>query len=161
VVTGPYRDGKPLDALIAPDRRRQRAMLLVGGGVVVGIVAVELVRPLSAGESPPSPSSSASSGSGAADTLVSDEVSRVVAAHRTDVRRACWDGSTHGAGDVKANVEMAVVIAPDGRVVSATGTGSDPALARCVEGQMGTWRFPAHPRGEQTTVRVPFFFVRE
>jgi hypothetical protein len=39
----PYRRGRPLSTLIAPDRRRQVALLLVGLGVIIGGSAILLV----------------------------------------------------------------------------------------------------------------------
>jgi len=94
-----------------------------------------------------------------AQPLGMEAVQRVVASHTAGIRRACWERAEQGDGRRVANVTANLTIAPDGTVTTASAIGGDPVVARCIEGQTRTWLFPAP--GTQTTVSVPFKFVRE
>ena len=97
----------------------------------------------------------ASAGGGGLD---SSSVERVVAAHRTGVKRTCWE---RGGADQKAsvNVTVSATVAPDGSVSGTSSSGDDPVVAKCIESQVKTWRFSAP--GATTTVNIPFKFVRQ
>jgi hypothetical protein len=56
-------------------------------------------------------------------------------------------------------VTAKVVIGGGGQVQSATATGNDPIIARCIENNIKGWRFPA--TGGSTTVDIPFTFLRQ
>jgi hypothetical protein len=87
-------------------------------------------------------------------------VQTVVAAHRAQIKRSCWDRTT--AEDDRpraANVTLRLTVGSDGHVTAATATGNDPVVARCIEGDSRSWLFPAAPA--PTTVNIPFKFVRE
>jgi len=90
--------------------------------------------------------------------LDSSSVERVVAAHRTGVKRTCWE---RGGADQKAsvNVTVSATVAPDGSVSGTSSNGDDPVVAKCIESQVKTWRFSAP--GSTTTVNIPFKFVRQ
>ena len=90
--------------------------------------------------------------------LDSTSVERVVAAHRTGVKRTCWE---RGGADQKAsvNVTVSATVAPDGSVSGTSSSGDDPVVAKCIESQVKSWRFAAP--GSTTTVNIPFKFVRQ
>ena len=44
--SSPYREGKPLAALIPPDRRRQKTLMLVGASMIVGACLLQAARML-------------------------------------------------------------------------------------------------------------------
>ena len=85
-------------------------------------------------------------------------VERVVAVHRTGVKRTCWE---RGGADQKSsvNVTVTVNVAPNGSVSSTSSSGDDPVVAKCIESQVRTWQFPAP--GSNTTINIPFKFVRQ
>jgi hypothetical protein len=100
---------------------------------------------------------------GETPTLDAASIARVAAAHRAAVKVACWDryepGIAHG---VKASVTVIATVGSDGLVESASSTGTDPKLARCVEDQVRTWRFPTPDHGgNAVSVSIPFELVRE
>jgi predicted Zn finger-like uncharacterized protein len=90
--------------------------------------------------------------------LDSSSVERVVAQHRTGVKRTCWE---RGGADQKAsvNVTVSATVAPDGSVAGTSSSGDDPVVAKCIESQVKSWRFSAP--GSTTTVNIPFKFVRQ
>jgi predicted Zn finger-like uncharacterized protein len=90
--------------------------------------------------------------------LDSSSVERVVAQHRTGVKRTCWE---RGGADQKAsvNVTVSATVAPDGSVSGTSSNGDDPVVAKCIESQVKSWRFSAP--GSTTTVNIPFKFVRQ
>jgi hypothetical protein len=172
MTDGPYRDGKPLDQLIEPDARRRRAAIFIGCGIVVGVVLVEIVRPLGTSPSPPVPTATTSPADTPDETipvvgpvvappssrpsLEADEVSRVVAAHRMQVRRRCWEAQTSSSSE---RVTLTLAVLPGGEVAAATAASTNTTLARCIEQQARSWTFPAHAEG--ATLNVPFVFTRE
>src|SRR5262249_29855233 len=85
-------------------------------------------------------------------------VERVVAGHRTGVKRTCWE---RGGADQKSSVNVTVTanVSPDGHVASTSSSGDDPVVAKCIETQVGAWKFP--PPGSPTTINIPFKFVRQ
>ncbi len=87
-------------------------------------------------------------------------VERVIASHRPAIKRMCWERRDEGIrGAASASVSVTVTIAVDGSVLSSASLGDDGPLARCLESQIKTWRFPA--AASKTTVTIPFKFVRE
>ena len=91
-------------------------------------------------------------------TLDSSSIERVVASHRSGVKRTCWE---RGGADQKSsvNVMVSAQVAPDGSVASTSSSGDDPVVGKCIEAQVRTWRFAAP--GATTTVNIPFKFVRQ
>ncbi|MBX3193007.1 MAG: AgmX/PglI C-terminal domain-containing protein [Labilithrix sp.] len=90
------------------------------------------------------------------EAFTTASVERVVAAHRSTIRRKCWEASEARAS---ANVTITIAIEPRGAVESTSAEADDSNIARCIETEIRTWRFP--PPGSVTTVRVPFKFVRQ
>lgn len=97
-------------------------------------------------------------GGGGGGGLDANAVQNVVRSRAPGVKRTCWE---RGGGDQKssANVTVAVNVAPNGSVSSASATGDDPVIAKCIENQVRGWQFP--PPGSPTTVNIPFHFVRQ
>jgi hypothetical protein len=73
------------------------------------------------------------------------------------IRVRCWDHIRTKA--TSANIEVAVTIAPDGRVVAAKATGNEPAVGMCLEREVMGWVFPK--AAKSTYVDLPFHFVRQ
>lgn len=90
-------------------------------------------------------------------TLDAASVQRVVAAHRAGIKRTCWERSDDDRRS--ASVDVRLTIDTDGRVTTARATGDDPVVAKCIEAQTRTWLFPSP--SSQTTVNIPFKFIRE
>jgi hypothetical protein len=84
-------------------------------------------------------------------------VERVAANNRAAIKRACWERG--GSEKSPMNVTVTLNLGPGGDVVSASSVGDDPVVAKCVEAQARSWRFPAP--GSNTTVNVPFKFQRQ
>lgn len=97
-------------------------------------------------------------GPSAGGGLDSATVQRIVRERSPGVKRACWE---RGGGDTKssAKVNVAITVAANGRVQGAQATGDDPVVAKCIENQVRNWSFPAP--GAETTINVPFVFVRQ
>lgn len=154
-VTTPYRDGKKLDAVIPPDRRRQRAIMLVIGGMVGGVALIEGFRYAMQPSSEPAPpiGEPTSSRSGA---VTREEIETVVARERADLRNRCFAPQSQLT---KANVTLDIVIGKSGEVLSTHYEGSDARVTECVDREVRQWRFPAHSQDSPTT-RIPFLFER-
>ena len=90
--------------------------------------------------------------------LDSSSVERVVASHRSGVKRTCWE---RGGADQKSSVNVLVSaqVGPAGNVVGTSSSGDDPVVAKCIEQQVKGWMFSAP--GSTTTVNIPFKFVRQ
>lgn len=86
-------------------------------------------------------------------------VERVIVTHRAGIKRTCWDRRAGDDGRTSANVTVMLAVGPTGTVDSSSSNGDDPALAKCIEAQVQTWRFPAS--STTTTINIPFKFVRE
>lgn len=116
------------------------------------------VSGLLGGAGGPSVGGAGGAGAGSGGGLDSSSVERVVAAHRTGVKRTCWE---RGGADQKSsvNVTVSATVAPDGSVAGTSSSGDDPVVAKCIESQVRSWRFNAP--GSTTTVNIPFKFVRQ
>lgn len=91
-------------------------------------------------------------------TLDQASVERTVAAHRTGVKRTCWE---RGGNDQKSsvNVTVSATVGPDGSVTNTSSSGDDPQVAKCIENNVRGWKFGAS--GSTTTINIPFKFVRQ
>lgn len=94
---------------------------------------------------------------GSGGGLDQGSVERVVAMHRTGVKRTCWERG--GSDRSSVNVMVTANVAPNGKVSSTSSNGDDPVVAKCIENQVRTWQFPAP--GSSTAVNIPFKFVRQ
>jgi len=110
------------------------------------------------GSGGPNVGPNSSPGSNSGGGLDQAGVERVVAVHRTGVKRTCWE---RGGADQKSSVNVTVTanVAPNGSVSSTSSSGDDPVVAKCIESQVRTWQFPAP--GSNTTINIPFKFVRQ
>jgi hypothetical protein len=101
------------------------------------------------------PGNGPSAGGGGLDQ---SSIERVVASHRTGVKRTCWE---RGGADQKSsvNVTVSVTVAPNGSVAGTSSSGDDPVVAKCIESQVRGWMFNAP--GATTRVDIPFKFVRQ
>jgi hypothetical protein len=72
--------------------------------------------------------------------------------HQATLRTECWDASdkTSQVVNVTAQVD------PSGTVTSATATSPDTKLAQCVQGQVGSWTFPASKKPRSLSFPVRF-----
>src|SRR5262249_37410131 len=129
---------------------------MVGGAVLfqVGRSAFESPTP-HADDWPTTIPGSASPSS--STTLSTEEVERVVAAHRVSLKRACWDGRNDLPPSAK--VTLTVTVNPNGNVVSTTASGSDAIVANCAEDQVRAWKFP--PGKRDSSVNIPLVFARD
>ena len=120
--------------------------------------AADLTGLLGGGGSGPAVGPGGGGAAGSGGGLDQAGVERVVAQHRIGVRRTCWE---RGSNDQKSSVNVTVnaTVAPDGSVASTSSSGDDPVVAKCIEGQVKSWRFPAP--GSSTQIAIPFKFVRQ
>ncbi|MFM2162557.1 MAG: hypothetical protein RLZZ383_2069 [Pseudomonadota bacterium] len=71
----------------------------------------------------------------------------------------CYERELRLRPDLTAKVLLKVVVAPDGRVVSAGGSGLGGAADLCLPSALRRIRFPPTPAGAQVTVVVPSVFT--
>lgn len=160
-MSTPYRDGKPLTDVIPPDRRRQRAILMIVCGMIGGAILIEGARLLMApAEPPPPPPPPRPTSNGPLAVLpgpiTPEEVSAVVARHKAELRDRCFSPQPDLA---RATVNIEVAIGSGGEVVSTHYEGTDARVAACVEREVRQWRFPAHTE-TGPTARIPISFER-
>ena len=93
-------------------------------------------------------------GGGGGASLTSGDVEQVVTMHSTQLKRTCWERS--GSTTPSANERVHIVVAGSGAVQSATATGNDPVVGKCLEDAIRQWHWPGG--GE---IDVPFHFVRQ
>ena len=96
-------------------------------------------------------------GSGGGGGLTQSDISSVVSSRSVAIKRTCYERGNSSANSV--NVTAKITVAPSGNVQNVTATGNDGAIAKCIEGQIRTWKFP--PPGSTTEITVPFKFVRQ
>lgn len=118
--------------------------------------AVQYGSPLAMPTTQPDPFAEAPPMQGVLDTSA---VERVVASHRASIRRTCWEHSRRTELPSSVDVTVMLTIGIDGRVASASSSGDDPAVAKCIETQARAWQFPRPP--SPTSVNIPFKFVQE
>jgi predicted Zn finger-like uncharacterized protein len=91
---------------------------------------------------------------GTGQALDAASIQKTIGTYKAAVKRKCWDGA--GEGKTHANINVTVNVAPSGQVTSASATGDDPVVAKCVENHVRGWKFD----GGGSTV-IPFHFVRQ
>jgi predicted Zn finger-like uncharacterized protein len=85
------------------------------------------------------------------------QVQQVIGNHQVGVRRACWE--RNATTKLTVNVAVALTIGPDGSAQSVTTTGDEPSVAKCIENDVRSWRFPAMGCSQKTG--FSFKFVRQ
>jgi hypothetical protein len=94
-------------------------------------------------------------------------IDSVVAAHRTELNRTCWE--PHAAFMKSAWVNVDAAIEPDGHVSSSSvrDTAQSPPsaigdrdLGRCVTDQVRSWQFPPPGQGRRRLIVVQLTFGR-
>ena len=177
-MESPYREPRPLSEVIPPDRRRERSAILVITSMIAGAALwevarwaleerdsiaappprIELVATASTtGE--PAPPPTPANDEPASFSLTSEEVQRVVAAHRAGLKQKCWTDESSVSRLASAKVTLSLVVGAKGNVVAASATGTDALVASCVETQARTWVFPAHVE-RSASIQIPFVFTR-
>jgi predicted Zn finger-like uncharacterized protein len=109
------------------------------------------------GPSGPTSSGTSSGGSAGGGGLTQSDISNVVSSRSVAIKRTCYERGNSTANSV--NVTAKITVAPSGNVQNVSASGNDSAIAKCIEGQIRTWKFPAP--GSTTEVTVPFKFVRQ
>lgn len=103
----------------------------------------------------------AAAGDGLEPILVQQTVHR----YSADVRDDCWEralGAQPRRDRPSSRITATLIVETSGHVRSVAMTGAasaDPDLARCVEGKLYTWTFPA--AAAETVINVPFVFVAD
>lgn len=166
----PYREGEPLRDVIPPDRRRQKALLLIAFGILAGLGIAEGLRAfrepeesIAVGAISVTPPTTTTTMTAAEDgerprERTQDELTRTIAAYRPKVLAECWRRDVDPKL-ARAKVTATVTIGETGNVVSVTSVSDAPVVATCVEGQIRAWHFQA--TGARQTVAVPFAFARD
>jgi predicted Zn finger-like uncharacterized protein len=85
------------------------------------------------------------------------QILRVVQLHTVSVRRSCFERSQTTKPSVNVNVMLTV--AADGSAQNVTASGDEPSVAKCIENDVRTWRFPAMGCAQKTA--IPFKFVSQ
>ncbi len=97
-------------------------------------------------------------GGGGGSQLTSDQIEGVVRSHQSGVKRTCFERiATDKTGTVQITVNA--TIGGSGAVQSVSAIGNDPAIAKCIEGAVRGWQFPA--TGATSQIQIPFKFVRQ
>jgi hypothetical protein len=91
------------------------------------------------------------------EPLGGTDVEQVVSSKHASIRDRCWN--QHRELD-SAEITVFATIGGDGRVIGATGRGTDAELARCVENEVKRWRFRATGRAA-VDVEIPFKLRRD
>jgi TonB family protein len=83
-------------------------------------------------------------------SIPESEIDRVIASGMSQIR-ACYEARLAEVPDLRATLEVRMVVDPDGQVREAAitrGASVDAALSRCVIERVRRWRFPAPRHGE-------------
>jgi predicted Zn finger-like uncharacterized protein len=93
----------------------------------------------------------------AGQCLSSGQVQSVVGMHQVAVRRTCWDRNPTSKPAVNVNVSL--TIGADGSTQNVSSSGDEASVAKCIENDARSWRFPA--MGCSQAVSIPFHFIRQ
>ena len=96
--------------------------------------------------------------------LDQSDIERVVNAHRSSVKRGCWEPALAGRSPnapKSAKVTVLISIGPSGQVTQASASGGDgfPGLSSCIVSKVRAWKFP--PSGGTSQANVPFAFFSQ
>jgi hypothetical protein len=89
--------------------------------------------------------------------LSEGQVSSVISAHRVAVNRSCWERNPSQKPAV--NVGVSLTIGPDGSAQGVSASGDEPSVAKCIENDVRSWRFPAMGCSQKTS--FSFKLVRQ
>lgn len=142
-MTGPRTGGPAVAA--APTASAKTAVDLGALGLGAGPKTTTPTPGVGGGPAGPS--------AGTGQALDAPSIQRTIANYKAAVKRKCWDGASDKPS---ANVQVSVTVGGDGHVTSASATGDDPGVAKCVENHVRGWKFD----GTGQTV-IPFHFVRQ
>ncbi len=82
------------------------------------------------------------------------DIQRVIGAHQGAVKRTCWTNVATTSNS--ASINVSITIGPQGTVESASASGDDSSVARCVENDVRRWTFPAAGCSEKTAFSLKF-----
>jgi len=105
----------------------------------------------------PNVGSAGGGGGGGGSALSQEAIEGVVRSRTPGVKRTCWERG--GGTEANVNVTVKLVIGSSGGVSSASATGNDPVVTKCIENQTRSWQFP--PSNGSTNVDIPFHFLRQ
>jgi hypothetical protein len=94
---------------------------------------------------------------GSGQSLTEGQVQQVLALHHAALARVCWERNPTNKPAV--NVSVMLTVAPDGSAQNVSATGDEPSVAKCIENDVRSWRFPA--TGSSQKINIPFKFVRQ
>ncbi len=86
-------------------------------------------------------------------------VERVISAHRSEIKRICWDRRERKSGRAGTSTTITLTVGTDGRVLNTSSSGDDPVISRCIESEAHMWTFPRPLT--PTVLNIPFKFVQE
>jgi len=162
--------GVPTDTTTPPDTSAAPGSTKPGGGGAVSAKAAPAATSAGAvgGKGPldlgglggnvrPSTDDTNDGPKAAGQCFSSGQVSQVIGLHQPGIRRACWERNPTTKPTVNVNVSLN--IGPDGAPQSVSANADEPSIAKCVENDVRTWRFPAMGCSQQTG--FSFHFVRQ
>ncbi len=86
--------------------------------------------------------------------LTEGQVQQVIAAHRTAIGRVCWERNPSNKAAV--NVSVMLTVGGDGSAQNVSATGDESSVAKCIENDVRTWRFPATGSAQRTNFSLKF-----
>ena len=87
-------------------------------------------------------------------SLTEGQVQQVIAAHRTAIGRVCWERNPTSKNAV--NVSVLLTVGGDGSAQNVSATGDEGSVAKCIENDVRTWRFPATGSSQRTNFSLKF-----
>jgi predicted Zn finger-like uncharacterized protein len=103
------------------------------------------------------PGSSSEAPHAAGQCITGSQVQQVIGQHRVALQRACWERIA--SQKPSANVTVSLTVGADGSAQGVSASGDDLTVAKCIEGDVRGWRFPAMGCSQPTS--IPFHFVRQ
>jgi predicted Zn finger-like uncharacterized protein len=93
----------------------------------------------------------------AGQCLSEGQVRKVVQLHMVAVRRSCWERNQTANTKPSVNINVTLTVGADGSSQAVSASGDDPSVAKCIENDVRSWRFPA--MGCTQTTSIPFKFL--
>lgn len=144
-----FPDDAPVDVLVAPEVTAQQLVdvLVALDGAGVKMIGLGRMAQPAAREGPPPQLGE-----------LDKPTIRNAIRHRIGKIRFCYEKELVAKPGLAGTVTVRFVIGADGKVVSASGTGVDPAVASCVAAVIEELQFPRPSGGGNVTVIYPFTF---